>query len=221
MGLGYLVFTQLPVDQTIPNIQYPISATNETMTTRLPPPPPGTLRLIQGAPNPGSTDDAQLFLFEGNATVAPIRDVELADGVSLPPRRTCSNAKNARLIVLHINDLHGHICRLTPEGDIPILSKIVGRIQNLRQRYQNDPDTAILALSAGDDLIGFVFDELLGNEGDDFMHVGYHLYSAAGIDAVTFGNHDLDMGVPALARSIEQERTFSAVVCQSHRWPTA
>ena len=126
----------------------------------------------------------------------------------MPPQRKCTNAQNARLIVLHINDLHGHICRLTPDGDIPIFSKIVGRIRSLQERYQDDPDTAIITLSAGDDLIGFVFDELLGNEGDDFMHVGYHLYSAAGIDAVTFGNHDLDMGVPTLARSVRKNARF-------------
>ncbi len=125
-------------------------------------PPPGTLRLIQGTPNSVETDDAQLFLFEGNPVVAPIHHVELAENVKLPPRRTCTNAQNARLIVLHINDLHGHICRLTPDGDIPIFSKIVGRIHSLKERYRDDPDTAIITLSAGDDLIGFVFDELLG-----------------------------------------------------------
>ena len=175
----------------------------------IPAPPPGTLRLIQGTPNPVGACDGQLFLFEGNAAVAPIRHVELADRILLPPRRTCSNAQNARLIVLHINDLHGHICRLTPDGDIPIFSKIVGRIRSLRERYNDDPDTAILVLSAGDDLIGFIFDELLGDSDESFkMHVGYHLYSAAGMDAATFGNHDLDMGAAALARSVRHNARF-------------
>lgn len=173
------------------------------------PPPPGTLRLIQGIPNPVGADDAQLFLFEGDTANAPIRHIELAEGVSLPPRRHFSAARPARLCVLHINDLHGHICRLTPDGDIPVFSKIAGRIHSLRQCYHDDPDMAIFALSAGDDLIGFVFDELLGDSDESFkMHVGYHLYSAAGMDAATFGNHDLDMGAGALARSVEHNARF-------------
>jgi 2',3'-cyclic-nucleotide 2'-phosphodiesterase (5'-nucleotidase family) len=175
----------------------------------MPTPPPGTLRLIQGTANPVGACDGQLFLFEGNAAVAAIRHVELGEGVSLPPRRTFSADRSARLCVLHINDLHGHICRLTPDGDIPIFSKIVGRIRNLRQRYHDDPDMAILALSAGDDLIGFIFDELLGDSDESFkMHAGYHLYSAAGMDAATFGNHDLDMGAAALARSVRHNARF-------------
>ncbi|HEY53247.1 MAG TPA: bifunctional metallophosphatase/5'-nucleotidase [Caldilineae bacterium] len=179
------------------------------MTTPASAPSPGTLRLIRGTPNPVGAYGAQLFLFEGDAASAPIHHVELAEGVSLPPRRSFSAAHSARLCVLHINDLHGHVCRLTPEGDIPIFSKIVGRIRSLRHRFRDDPDMAILTLSAGDDLIGFVFDELLGDSDESFkIHVGYHLYSAAGMDAVTFGNHDLDMGAAALARSVERNARF-------------
>ncbi len=187
------------------------------------PPEPGALRLIRGNANPQGMDDAQLFLFAGNPTIARIQEVQLGAGVVLPPRRTFSAKERARVKVLHFNDLHGHICRLTPHGDIPVFSKMVGRIRAVREQHRDDPNTVVMVMSAGDDLIGFVFDELLGEDEASFkLHVGYELYSKAGVDVCGLGNHDLDLGVGALARSIRHNARFpllSANLLAS--WPLA
>ncbi|NOX60540.1 MAG: bifunctional metallophosphatase/5'-nucleotidase [Chloroflexi bacterium] len=169
----------------------------------------GALRLIEGTPNPRGEAEARVFLLVGNPTIAPVRRIILDNGVQLPERRSFTWNEPGRVKVLHINDLHGHICRLSPGGETPVFSKIVGHIRATRRQYEQDPNVAVLAMSAGDDLVGFVFDELLGDDESDFqMHVGYHLYSAGGMDVAALGNHDLDMGAAALARSIRHDARF-------------
>lgn len=172
-------------------------------------PAPGTLRLIQAHPNPHGADEAQLFLFEGNPTVEPVCEIVLGEGVSLPDRRGDLSSQPFRLRVLHFNDLHGHISRFTAHGHQPVFSKIVWRLRQVRRQHRDDPNAAVLVLTGGDDLVGAVFDELLGDDPQSFtMHAGYRLYSAAGIDAATLGNHDLDMGPDLLAHAIRREARF-------------
>ncbi len=168
----------------------------------------GTLRLIKAAPNPHGAADSQLFLLVGNATIAPIREIVPDEGIVLPP--SCSQlSRSCRLKILHINDLHGHISRFTPQGDQPVLSRIVSRLREVRRKHEDDPDTAVLAMSAGDDLVGAIFDELMGDDPDSFaLHAGYRLYSAAGIDVSVLGNHDLDLGTDVLAEAIRQDAQF-------------
>ncbi len=179
------------------------------MATTHPPLPPGSLKLIKGTPNPRGAKNVQLFLFMGDPTQAPIHTIISAEAVFLPPRRADSLTHPFRLKVLHINDLHGHIARFTPHGSRPVFSKIVWRLRNLRKARDDDPYGAVLTVSAGDDLVGAVFDELLGDDPDTYtVHAGYRLYSAAGFDAGTFGNHDLDMGTGLLAYAIQQEARF-------------
>ena len=67
----------------------------------------------------------------------------------------------------------------------------------------------MLLMSGGDDLIGSVFDELLGGEGDSYgLHAAYQLYSAAGVDLGVLGNHDLDLGTRILAQAIQRDAHF-------------
>lgn len=67
-------------------------------------------------------------------------------------------------------------------------------MRELRHRYCRDAYSAVLVLSAGDDLAGSVFDELLGKDPESYhAHAGYQLYSAGGVDAALLGNHDFDM----------------------------
>ena len=170
---------------------------------------PGTLRLISSPANQHGADDSQLFLFVGNPTIAPIREIIPDEGVMLPPPRTDLSSRSCRLKILHINDLHGHIARFTPQGEQPVLSRIVSRLSEIRCHYREDPDTAVLAMSAGDDLVGAVFDELMGDDPDSFaLHAGYRLYSAAGIDVSVLGNHDLDLGTDVLAQAIDKDAQF-------------
>jgi 2',3'-cyclic-nucleotide 2'-phosphodiesterase (5'-nucleotidase family) len=76
-------------------------------------------------------------------------------------------------------------------------------------------------LSAGDDLVGAVFDELVGDDPESFVvHAGYRLYSAAGFDVALLGNHDLDMGTRLLAHAIRQEACFPLLSANlvDHNW---
>ena len=266
--------------------------------TTMPRPAPGTLLLLHGAPNPHGAEGAQLFLFVGDPTAAPIRRVVFLEGddaspgalpeaeispavgrvgqvsnlpnmlgqvpmrpgalpeAEISPARQTGGPRRAgppgqetrrerwsplggspgvgsnrrlgqvifegagppppdldgqpfRLCVLHFNDLHGHISRLTSHGDRPIFSRMVGYLRQLRRRARDNPRLAVLFLSGGDDLGGALFDELLGDDPASYtVHAGYRLYSAAGVDAGVLGNHDFDRGTPLLARAIAQDARF-------------
>lgn len=163
------------------------------------------LRLIRGRPNPNGTA-AELFLVEGQSAHGPVSEIVPAPGVALPARRTDLQGRAFRLKVLHINDLHGHVVRFQSEPALPVFSRIARYIQESRARCEESDRTAVVALSAGDDLVGTVLDELLGEDPESYvLHAGYRIYAAAGIDASTIGNHDLDMGSQLLARAIEAD----------------
>jgi 2',3'-cyclic-nucleotide 2'-phosphodiesterase (5'-nucleotidase family) len=86
---------------------------------------------------------------------------------------------------------------------------MVWRLRELRGLADSDPHAAVLFLSGGDDLMGAVFDELLGDDPESYVvHVGYHLYSAAGLDAAVLGNHDLDMGTALLGHALHRDARF-------------
>ncbi len=182
------------------------------MTTLLP--PPGTLRLLHGEPNPNSTEQAQLFLLAGDPTAAPVREIVPAEGLALPPAPVGLARHPFRLCLLHCNDLHGHVSRITTHSDGTIFShavfsRMVWRLRELRRRFRDDPNAAVLFLSAGDDLMGVVFGELLGDDPESYaVHAGYHLYSAAGLDAGVLGNHELDMGLTLLAHALRRDAHF-------------
>ncbi|MBT7074320.1 MAG: bifunctional metallophosphatase/5'-nucleotidase [Anaerolineae bacterium] len=130
-----------------------------------------------------------LFLFVGDATRPVSELVWDADGA-----HTFQLAKHpstsASLTVLHFNDLHGRLRDF---------SRIARRINELRAR----PNTTLLTLSAGDDMVGTPFDELLGSQ-----NPAYQLYSAVGLDACALGNHDFDYGTEALAKGIQMDANF-------------
>lgn len=175
----------------------------------VPKPPPGTLRLVRGTPNPNGAKNAQLYLLVGDPTVTQIREIVAEPGLSLPKPRTDLAEQRFRLSVLHFNDLHGNISRIKSYGDSPVFSRMVWRLRNLRQRCESDPYAALVVMSAGDDLVGSVFDELLGDDADSYaVHTGYHLYSAGGVDIALLGNHDLDAGTRLLAHAIRHDARF-------------
>jgi 2',3'-cyclic-nucleotide 2'-phosphodiesterase (5'-nucleotidase family) len=180
-------------------------------------PKPGTLRLIQGQPNPHGAPDTELYLFVGDATSGPITEIIPDKGIVLPECSDTLSSSTFRLHVLHINDLHGHISRFKATGDRPIFSKIVYRIKGMRQRFHDLPHSALLVLSAGDDVGGTVLDELLGDDPDSYMvHAGYRLYSTAGVDVGLVGNHDLDNGSQLLAHAIQQDANFPILSANIH-----
>lgn len=172
-------------------------------------PPPGILLLVNGAPNPNGTEHAQLFLVAGDPAAAPVLEIVPAKGVALPAAPAGLAAHPFHLCLFHCNDLHGHLSRITSYGDRPIFSRMVWRLREARQRVRSDPHAAVLFVSAGDDLMGAVFGELLGDDPDTYVaHGGYRLYSAAGLDAAVVGNHDLDMGLTLLAHALRRDARF-------------
>ena len=130
-----------------------------------------------------------LFLFDGDATRPIPENIWDASG-TLPFQLAEPSSTSAKLTVLHFNDLHGRLRDF---------SRIAGRINELRAR----PNTTILTLTGGDDMVGTPFDELLGSR-----NPAYQLYSAVGVDAAVLGNHDFDYGTKTLAKGIRQDANF-------------
>ena len=169
---------------------------------------PQRLRLVRiGVPRSGAAENAR-FLFVGNAA-APIEAIILDPDVAIPAPALPRPGRPFRLHVLHINDLHGRISQLELPGSPPILSRIAGRLQELRRRCQVDPNSAVLMLSAGDELAGSAFDDVAFG---DIAHPVYHLYGPMGMDAVVLGNHDFDLGPARLAAAIRNHTHFP-VLC--------
>jgi 5'-nucleotidase/5'-nucleotidase/UDP-sugar diphosphatase len=133
--------------------------------------PAGVLHLIP-APFP-TLDDRQLFLLQGDAIRPWQRLIPHGSAHRLSVKRPFPHP--FRLKILHLNDLHGRITHLTPHGHTPVLSRIAWRVRHLRRRYATDPGTALLFLSAGDDMVGSIFDELLDVE-TATCHAAYHSY---------------------------------------------
>ena len=136
-----------------------------------------------------SSSKKGLFLLVGDATNPIPEDIWDSEGThafqlaeALPT--------STKLTVLHFNDLHGRLRDF---------SRIAGRINELRTH----PNTTLLTLAGGDDMVGTPFDELLGR-----VNPAYRLYSAVGVDAVVLGNHDFDYGTEALAKGIRQDASF-------------
>jgi 2',3'-cyclic-nucleotide 2'-phosphodiesterase (5'-nucleotidase family) len=162
---------------------------------------PGALHVIQGRPNPNGAKDATVYLLCGDATARPVTQIMPAQGVQLPPSQL-PLTRPVRLKLLHWNDLHS---RLTGRN----FSRMVAWMRAARTDHADDPNVAVLAVSAGDDSGGSIFDELLGYGPESFqLHAPYRLYSSAGVDVAVPGNHDLDRGAALLAHAIRQEAGF-------------
>lgn len=167
---------------------------------------PNVIRLLRGTPNPRGAQDAELFLFAGDAT-QPIQ--QIIYDADLPVRRP--DVREFHLRILHITDLHGSFARVTTSGSAPIFSRIVSCVRGLR-RAEN-ANSAMIFLSAGDDLVGTAFEELLCNESlSQRFNPAYRLYSEAGLDVAALGNHEFDVGTRLLGDSIRNDARFP-VLC--------
>jgi 2',3'-cyclic-nucleotide 2'-phosphodiesterase (5'-nucleotidase family) len=173
-------------------------------------PPPGTLRLIKGIPNPkGACSSSGLYLLVGDATRGPIHEILSENGLGFPEADPSSDRFPFLLKIFHFNDLHNHLVEITHGRSFSVFSKIARKIRQIRLDCQADPRTAALLMSGGDDLIGSVFDELLdGGEDSDGLHAAYQLYSAAGVDLGVLGNHDLDYGTRILGQAMQRDARF-------------
>lgn len=175
----------------------------------MPQPSPGTLYLVPGQPNPNGAEGTQLYLLSGDPALAPIREIIPTESVVLPTAPTNLAERPFRLCLLHCNDIHGHVSHISARGDRPIFSRMVWRLRERRKKCRADPYTVVLFLSAGDDLVGSVLGELLGDDPESYVvHVGYKLFSAAGLDVGVLGNHDLDLGLDLLARALQRDAQY-------------
>lgn len=163
-----------------------------------------TLQLLPFPASPGAADDRVCFVLAGDATAGPVATVAVGADVSLPPRRRHS-ARPFRLYLLHLNDLHGQVSRLDRPEPAPILSRVAGGVRARREQARRHRTSAVLLLSAGDELAGSVFDDIAVQ---GVSHPVYHLYSQLGLDAAALGNHDLDLGPQRLAEVIRRHAAF-------------
>jgi 5'-nucleotidase/UDP-sugar diphosphatase len=125
----------------------------------------------------------------------------------------------ARLRLIHMNDIHAHFLRFGPDGAAESrFGRFAAHVAAARAAAGDDE--AVLFLSAGDDHVGTVLDELTGWSAESFiLDPSFRLLSAAGLDATTVGNHDLDRGVAVLDRCAE-EAAFP-ILSANLGWPGA
>lgn len=169
----------------------------------------GILRLHSGNPNPKNAADRRLFLLSGDATANPIEKIVPDEGIDFPNPNPGLKENDFFLTIYHINDVHGHLVRFTTEGEEPVFTRMAYQIKEKREKVKDDPFRAVLTLSAGDDCIGTVFDELLDITFEaDPVHASYQMYSEAGVDFSVLGNHDFDMGIDVLTNSIKKDAKF-------------
>jgi 5'-nucleotidase/5'-nucleotidase/UDP-sugar diphosphatase len=148
--------------------------------------------------------DVATYVVVGDATGGPVTEIERPPEWPAAPRLKAPVA----LRVLHINDLHGHIARVSAFGDQPVLARVAWHLAQLRRR-RNPVDPAPLLFSAGDDISGSILDALMTPaDGSEGVHASYKAYSALGLSAAAVGNHDLDFGAERLAAAAATDATF-------------
>lgn len=179
-----------------------------------------SVRLVKSQPNPNGLAETELFLLEGDVTSGPVEHIKADPAWALHQSTVDTRRDPFRLRVLHFNDLHGFISKINPHGDEPVFSRMASYVSEVRQRYRDDPNVTALFAAGGDEQVGSLFDELVGQDKETYqIHAGYHAYSAAGVDVGVLGNHDVDKGSALLAHAIDHEARFpllSANVISPH-----
>lgn len=180
-----------------------MSVTNSTLPT------PGTLRVRLKKSKQNDPVDREVFVMVGNAAKEEIHTLLPEADVILPQPAEKLKTNPFQLTIYHINDLHGHLMRFTPGGEEAVISRMAWQIREKRKSVVSDPNRAVLTLTAGDDCIGSIFDELLGSTAQDFqVHASYQIYSKLAVDAACLGNHDFDLGSDLLIRAIKKDAGF-------------
>ncbi len=165
------------------------------------------LLLVHGTANPADPEAGQLFLLKGDATRENL-NLEIPAELQIPAAWHYDR-QPFQLKILHFNDLHGQVARISRKENTPVFSKMVSHIQHTRSTCQGNPFAGVLVLSGGDDSIGSPFDMLVGKDPQSYqVHAGYQLYSKAGIAASVLGNHEFDLGLDLLAHAIRKDAGF-------------
>lgn len=131
----------------------------------------------------------------------------------LPPRRAETTSNPARVRIIHINDLHNAVLERDKAGRwvsrLPSLSDL---LESRREERKASESEAVLFISAGDEMVGTVWDYLIrDHRGEYHIHSAYHFLSVLGVDIAVAGNHDFDNGCGLLRRAIEQDASFPVI----------
>jgi 5'-nucleotidase/UDP-sugar diphosphatase len=122
-----------------------------------------------------------------------------------------------KLVILHTNDLHSHLMGFSPELDYTPatlsddathggMARVMTAIGTARAAAvaANEP---VLLLDAGDFMMGTLFELLATSAAPELQ-----LMQAAGYDATTIGNHELDWTPAALAGILQAAKTAGVTV---------
>lgn len=156
----------------------------------------------------------QLYRVEGDPATRRYERLEASSGEL--PRSGLQEGERVTLRLFHLNDMHSkHVVPHPSRGDTRYFAQMVKKVADARRAAA--ANEAVLFLSAGDDHIGEVYDELLGSDVSSFvMSMPYRAYSAAGLDVAVLGNHEFDKGTRILARMIESDARFPVVSANLH-----
>ena len=156
----------------------------------------------------------QLYRVEGEPAVRAYTSIEASSGEL--PESGLKEGERVILRLFHLNDMHSkHVVPHPSRGDTRYFAQMVKKVGDARRAAA--VNESVLFMSAGDDHIGEVYDELLGSDVSSFvMSMPYRAYSAAGLDAAVLGNHEFDKGTRILARMIESDAGFPVVSANLH-----
>ncbi|MEA4910287.1 MAG: 5'-nucleotidase C-terminal domain-containing protein [Anaerolineaceae bacterium] len=173
-------------------------------------PPSGVLRLVRSPFSPATpAGETACYVLQGNAAEAVVREIVVDPESGFPGRPAHLDAQPFRLEILHFNDLHGNLACFGQEHYEAVFSRLAGLIRRRRRQLAGEPGAGLLVLGGGDDLVGGLFELLQDDQVTDTpVHAAYRLYTAAGVDAVTLGNHDLDRGLRYLEARQRAEARF-------------
>lgn len=143
--------------------------------------------VVAGEPNPdGNIDELYLLKYQDDVISGEITGFD--ESIVELPQATLSEGDSAKLRIFHFNDMHHHIADYSKKGDFYGLAQMKLIVD--KNKADNIPT---LFISAGDDHIGTIFDELVSNKSEEFItSPAYESYSKAGLDFSVLGNHEFD-----------------------------
>lgn len=165
-----------------------------------------SIEIVKGTPNPAGVLE-ELYLITGDFTSNvdfDLSQIDFSTEEKLVPN-------NITLKIMHFNDIHSNLTYLhNKKGNTHYFSQMVKLVREARTNASENE--IVLFVSAGDNHIGYVFDELLGYDSESFvMSASYQIFSKAGVDVDVIGNHELDRGPEILAKAVEKDSQYPSL----------
>lgn len=168
-----------------------------------------TVIMKPGTPNPKGSFES-LYILEGNFAkdFNKVKDVMTLAEEATVPQPQLKVGDEMTLRIFHFNDLHNRLTDFdSTKGDTHPMSQMVKIVNEAKNRAADNE--VVLFMSAAEDHVGGIFDELWGYDVEGFkIDPSYHAYSEAGVDITVIGEHELDRGTELLAKSIETNAKF-------------